>query len=169
MQKVYFAGKFNLIKNKSLPLSQRLQNDYRAKILCSSEKLSVYQTDLFISKKTIYSGPFYCEQASNGNFTSTDCNVVVDSEFKAVNECDIYFAVFDEDFSVGTVVELGWAIQSQKNIIIFYKEENSNYNIKSDYWFAICDALKRAKNINVYKYKNIDEVIDFVKNSEVFN
>ncbi len=169
MQKVYFAGKFNIEKNFTKKLSDRLENDYRAKILGGGEKLSIPSNKLFITKEILYSGPFYCEQASNGNFTSTDCNAIVDSEFKAVRECNLYFAVFDEAFSVGTIVELGWAIENKKDIIIFYKEEESSYAIKSDYWFAICDAIKRAKSIKVFSFKDINEVIETIKDGEIFN
>ena len=169
MQKVYFAGKFNIEKDFTKKLSDRLENDYRAKVLGGGEKLSIPSDKLFITNKILYSGPFYCEQASNGNFTSTDCNAVIDSEFKAVIECDTYFAVFDESFSVGTIVELGWAIENKKDIIIFYKEEESSYAIKSDYWFAICDAIKRAKKIKVLSFKDINKVIEIIKNGEIFN
>ena len=39
MEKIYFAGKFQLDSNKTLPLEKRLINDFRSKILGGSEKL----------------------------------------------------------------------------------------------------------------------------------
>lgn len=159
MKKVYFAGKFNLTKDKSISLHERLKNDFRSKILGDSRKLTYADKNLKINEKVQYVGPFYCEQASNGNYTSTDCNGVLEEEYKAVNSADVYLAVFDENFSVGTIVELGWAINFQKEILIYYKEEDSSYEIKSEYWFAIADALKRGKNVKVQGFKNIDEVL----------
>ena len=159
MKKVYFAGKFNLIKDKKLPLHKRLVNDFRAKILEDSMRLTYASSDLYINDKYQYTGPFYCEQASNGDFTSTDCNVVLNSEYESVSNCDIYLALFDEKFSVGTVVELGWAVKMDKEIVIFYKEEDSNYDIKSEYWFAILDAIKRGRNVKVYQYQKQEELI----------
>ena len=162
MNKVYFAGKFNLIKNNNLTLEERLKNDFRSKLLGSSKLLTFYQDNLLINNKYQYLGPFYCEQASLGNFTSTDCNVVLNSELKSVRDCDIYVGVFGENFSVGTIVELGWALNLNKKIIILYKEEDSIYEIKSEYWFAIADALSRSKNIEVFKYKNDDEIVKII-------
>ena len=95
MKRIYFAGKFKLDKDKSLLLSQRLKNDFRAKILEDSEKLTYANDNLKLSNGYIYSGPFYCEQASNGDFTSTDCRIVLKAEYEAGSESDIYFALFD--------------------------------------------------------------------------
>lgn len=163
MKKIYFAGKFNLIKDNALTLEDRLVNDFRSKLLGSSKLLTYYQENLKINDKYQYLGPFYCEQASLGDYTSTDCNVVLNAEFDAVKKCDIYVAVFGEKFSVGTVVELGWAINMNKKIVIIYREEESNYQIKSEYWFAIADAIKRSKFIDVFNYHEENEIVDIIK------
>ncbi len=163
MKKVYLAGKFNLIKNNDLSLSEKLVNDFRAILLGNAHLLTFAQENLKLNEKYIYSGPFYCEQASNGDYTSTDCNVVLENEYKAVLDSDIYVAVFGEKFSVGTIVELDWALENNKEIIILYQEEDSNYTIKSDYWFAIANALKRNNKIKLYKYKNDDEVVKYLQ------
>lgn len=168
MKKVYFAGKFNLTKDNKLPLEKRLVNDFRSKILGSSKLLTYYQENLKINKDYQYLGPFYCEQASQGNFTSTDCNVVLNSELESVKECDVFIAVFGEKFSVGTIVELGWALNRNKEIIILYQEEDSKYQIKSEYWFAIADAIKRSKKVATYKYQE-DTQIGNILNNKVFN
>jgi nucleoside 2-deoxyribosyltransferase len=168
MRKIYFAGKFNLTKDKNVPLCERLINDFRVKILGDPIKLTHVSSDLYLNDKYQYIGPFYCEQASNGDFTSTDCNVVLNAEYEAVISSDVYLAVFDENFSVGTVVELGWALRMDKEIVIFYKEEDSDYEIKSEYWFAIADALKRGKKVKVYKFNNIDTVINQIKEGSCF-
>ena len=117
----------------------------------------------------IYSGPFYCEQASNGDFTSTDCNVVLKAEYEAVSNSGIYFALFDQKFSVGTIVELDWAIEMDKEIVIFYKEEESEYDIKSEYWFAIANALSKSDKVKVFKFNDIDKVVDMIKKGVIFN
>lgn len=163
MKKIYFAGKFNLIKDKKKPLSERLVNDFRSIILGDSKKLTYAEDNLKINDQYVYSGPFYCEQASNGDYTSTDCNTVLSVEFDSVKNCDIYFALLDESFSVGTIVELGWALVMNKNIVIYYKEEDSKYQIKSDYWFAIGDAINRSKNIKVSSFKTIEEAISKIR------
>lgn len=169
MKKIYFAGKFNLLKDKSLPLEERLVNDFRTKILGNSKKLTYAEESLKLNNGHIYSGPFYCEQASNGDFTSTDCNVVLNAEYEAVSKSDIYFVLFDQKFSVGSIVELGWAISMDKDIIIFYEEEESTYDIKSDYWFAIADAISRSKKVKVFKFNDINNVIEKIKKGEIFN
>lgn len=170
MKKIYFAGKFNLDKNKNKSLSERLVNDYRAEILESSKKLTYADKNLKLSTGGhIYMGPFYCEKASNGDFTSTDCNTVLNSEYKAVSNSDVYVAVFDQNFSVGTIVELDWAINMNKEIIIFYQEEESKYDIKSEYWFAIANALQRSNKIKVYKFNDIQSVVKEIKKGVIFN
>ena len=142
MKKIYFAGKFTLEKDDNLSLSEKLVNDFRSIILCDSKKLTYATDNLKLNNKYIYSGPFYCEQASNGDYTSTDCNVVLDAEYKSVSDCDVYFAMFDENFSVGTIVELGWALNLDKDIIIYYKEEDSKYRIKSDNFATVYSLIK---------------------------
>lgn len=171
MEKIYFAGKFKLDNNKTLPLEKRLIDDFRSKILGSSEKLkNAVSNGLILNNGYIYSGPFYCEKASNGDFTSNDCNTVLNEEYKAVEKSDIYFALFDQNFSVGTVVELGWAIEMGKKIVIFYEEEkNSSHDIKSEYWFAIANALKKSNKVKVYKFNNIDNVVNKIKEGVIFN
>ena len=163
MEKIYFAGKFNLLKDSDLTLEQKLVNDFRSKLLGDSKLLSNYQENLIINNSYQYLGPFYCEQASQGDFTSTDCNVVLNAESDALKKCDVYVGVFGESFSVGTIVELGWALNMNKKIVILYKEEESQYQIKSEYWFAIADALARSKNIEVFKYKDEDEIVEILK------
>lgn len=158
MKKIYFAGKFNLIKNDNLTLQEKLINDYRSFILGSPQKLAYYNKNLYIKDKIHYLGPFYCEKASNGDFTSTDCKTVLGNERKFVIDCDIFFVVFDSSFSVGSVVELGWALNMNKEIIILYREEETKYNIKSEYWFAIADAMEKSNKVSVYKYSNEHEL-----------
>lgn len=169
MKRIYFAGKFNLIKNNDLSLEERLANDFRSKILGSSKKLTYADENLKLENGYIYNGPFYCEQASNGDFTSTDCGTVLKAEYKAVNECDIYFVLFDQKFSVGSIVELDWALEMNKDIIIFYEEEESAYNIKSEYWFAIANALAKSRRVKAFKFNDINKVIDEITKGEIFN
>ena len=158
MRKVYFAGKFNLINDKSLSLKERLVNDFRSILLGDSYLLTYSKDNLKLNENYIYMGPFYCEQASNGDFTSTDCNVVLENEYKAVIDSDIYVVVFGDSFSVGSIVELNWALENNKEIVIIYKEEKSKYTIKSEYWFAIANALKRSNNVKLYKYSDDFEI-----------
>ena len=47
---------------------------------------------------------------------------------------------------------------------IFYKNEATNYDIKSEYWFAITRACQIAKEnntiIEVFEYDNLDEILN---------
>ena len=154
--KIYFAGKFDL-STSGEELHQRLINDYRSTLLGSSKKLTFADKSAKLKDYPIkYHGCFYCEKASNGDYTSTDCEVVVKEEIKAIMDADIFCCVFDLAFSVGTIVELMEAAFEQKRIVIFYKNEESNYAIKSDYWFAITRALEICKSndttIEVFGY-----------------
>lgn len=158
MKNVYFAGKFSLSKDSSLPLSLRLKEDYRAKLLGNPEKLVIPKKLTILNGKYHYTGPFYCEQASTGVYTSTDCNVVLEEERKEVLGCDVYVAVFGEDFSVGTIVELEWALEAQKEIIILYKKQKSSYSICSEYWFAIADAAARGNAVTIRAYDQEEEI-----------
>lgn len=169
MKKIYFAGKFNLLKDKTKTLEERLINDYRSIILNSSKKLTYAKTDLNINDNYQYTGPFYCEQASSGDFTSTDCNVVLNAEYDSIKNCDIFLVVFGENFSVGSIVELGWSLNMDKEIVILYKEEESSYQIKSEYWFAIADAIKRTSKIKVFKYNNENEIVEIINNEMLNN
>lgn len=169
MKRIYFAGKFKLYENKDLTLSTRLEQDYRAKVLEDSKKLTYANDNLKLKNGHIYSGPFYCEKASNGDFTSTDCNVVLKAEYEAVSNSDVYFALFDQKFSVGTIVELDWAIKMNKEIVIFYEEEESEYDIKSEYWFAIANALLKSDKVKVFKFNDINKVVNIIKEGIIFN
>ena len=168
MKKIYFAGKFNISSDESLPLCERLSEDYRARLLKDPSRLVRYSEGLRLSDSFIYTGPFYCEEASNGEFTSTDCQAVLSAEWRAVSECDVYVAVFSESFSVGTVVELGWAINADKEIYLLYKKEESKYTISSEYWFAIADAMRRAKRIKVFTYESDSEINGIIEREIIY-
>ena len=163
MKKIYFAGKFNINKDESLPLEVRLKDDFRARLLGDPSKLSLYSDGVMLSENACYFGPFYCEKASEGEYTSTDCQAVLSAEWNAVNNADCYVAVFGESFSVGTVVELGWALNLDKEIYIIYKKEESRYSIGSEYWFAIADAVKRGKSVKLFTYECESQIIDYIK------
>ena len=145
MSKIYFAGKFDILPDGE-KLSQRLITDFRSVLLGDSKKLTHADNNVGLFYYPIgYSGPFYCEQASNGDYTSTDCEVVVRKETEAIKNSDVFCCVFDLNFSVGSVVELIDAAYAKKRIAIFYKNESSNYTIKSEYWFAISRAMEISK------------------------
>lgn len=155
---IYFAGKFCLSGDSDLPLAQRLKEDYRSVLLGDPALLVREDPNLTVWESYRYGGPFYCEQASQGVFTSTDCVVVLTAERSFVENCDVYVAVFGDSFSVGTVVELGWAIELNKNIVILYKQQESSYSIASEYWFAIADALRRSDKVQVASYVEENEI-----------
>ena len=162
MRKIYFAGKFNKTKEHNLTLEQSLINDYRSKILGNSEALTYYQDRLVVNDKFLYMGPFYCEKASNGDYTSTDCDVVINAEYDAIKNSDMFVVVLGESFSVGSIVELGWALDMNKEIVILYQEEKSDYKIKSEYWFAIANALRKSNQITVRKYQKYAQICSII-------
>lgn len=152
MKKVYFAGKFDLSPDPSLSLAERLKEDYRTLL---AGDISYAREPFMLYDSFLYLGPFYSEQASDGDFTSTDCNTVLGAEAASVDACDVLVVVFGEAFSVGSIVELGWAVEKKKEIIILYKEESgSPYDIRSEYWFAIADAKRRGAYVSVAAYQD---------------
>lgn len=165
MKKVYLSGKFNKTTEKNVNLARRLRNDYRSLLLGDAARLTYAKDDVKLNDKYLYSGPFYCEQASTGEFTSTDCRVVVAAEYAAVNNCDVFIAVFDENDSPGTVVELGWALNSGKEIYILYKPSDSKYTIQSEHWFPITDAQMRNNQTQVFAYGDMDEMLNIIQNN----
>ena len=85
MKKIYFGGKFNLIKNKNLLLNEKLEKDYRSILLGDSNLLTLANNNVKLKNYPIlYKGPFYCEQASNGDYTSNSCEVVVTEELAEI-------------------------------------------------------------------------------------
>ena len=169
MKKIFCGGKFNLNKDTSMPLKDRIKEDYRAYLLKDPEKFIYSHEGSIVLDKFIYNGTFYCEKASEGEYTSTECSTVHEEEFKALSNSDIFLCVFDDTFSVGTIVELNWAINLNKDIIICFKrKEDSPYNIKSEYWFAIIDAMKRGKNVKIFPFSSNEELLDLILNSKIF-
>lgn len=161
MKKIYFGGKFSLLPDQSLPLAERLAADYRTAL---TGDILYARENYVISDRFLYLGPFYSEKASDGDFTSTDCSAVLSAESCSVAGCDVFVAVFGEAFSVGTVVELGWAIEWDKEIVILYREEKSSaYTIKSDYWFAIADAIARSDRVKVFSYFEDCEIVPLLR------
>ena len=164
MKKVYLSGKFNKTTEENTTMARRLRNDYRSLMLGDAARLTHAADNVKLNDKYLYSGPFYCEQASTGEFTSTECTVVVAAEYAAVKNCDVFIAVFDENDTPGTVVELGWALDAGKEIYILYKPSDSKYTIQSEHWFPIADAQMRDNNAQVFAYANTAEMLDIIKN-----
>ena len=169
MKSIFCGGKFKLKEDKSLSLAERIKDDYRSHLLKDPNKFLYAHTGSIILDKYKYNGTFYCEKVSNGDYTSTDCNAVLNEEYKALSESDIFLCVFDDTFSVGTVVELNWAVNLNKEIIIcFQKKEDSPYSVKSEYWFAIVDALNRTKNVKIFPFSTHEELLDLILNKKIF-
>ena len=169
MKSIFCGGKFKLNPDKSLTLEQRIKDDYRVVLLKDVNKFIYANSDSIIADQFKYKGTFYCEKASNGEYTSTECNTVLNEEYKALSESDIFLCVFDDTFSVGTVVELNWAVNLNKEIIIcFQKKEDSPYSVKSEYWFAIVDALNRTKNVKIFPFGTHEELLDLILNKKIF-
>lgn len=144
MKRIYFAGKFDL-SGPGSTLAERTAPDYRSRLLGDSRLLTYASKDLMIpGHNLIYQGCFYCEAASSGDFTSTDCDVVVREETAQILLADVFLCVLDTDFSVGSVVELMDALYAGKRILLFYRNTATHYAIQSKYWFAITRAMHLA-------------------------
>jgi len=164
MKKFYFGGKFNK-KEKAYSgqaLSERLSNDYRAKLLGDSTLLTYASEGLKLNDNMEYVGCFYCEKASDGHFTSVDCNEVVKSELEAIDRSDVFIAYFDENFSAGTIAELIYASVKNKEIRIFYKETATTYSIHSEYWFPMVMGSQLNKSLIMTKVESADEMLKII-------
>ena len=162
MENIYFGGKFGKSKKYSA-LEQILKNDYRAKILKNKTHMAYYIPNLKINDRYTYSGPFYCEQNEKGATSTTNCDIVLNSEFNQVKNCDIFVCVFDTNFSIGSVVELGWALNMNKKIFILYRKTPSAHEIPSEYWFAIADAKRRNNHVAIFEYNSKKEMLQTIK------
>lgn len=151
--KVYIASKFRLLEtdNKGIDLSKDFRTDMISDgIMFSRNSASFINHEL---EEFEYCGPFYCEKTHYNEFTSTDCNVVVEKEFKSIRNCDIFIAIFEEGASCGSCTELMYAISQGKKIIILYSEHESLYKIKNKNWFCII-AAQQLSNAKVIKIEN---------------
>lgn len=162
-KKIYFAGKFNKLSDSKLSLCERLKNDYRSQLLGDSKRLTYYNEECFISKGHQYVGCFYCEKASEGIFTSTDCQIVVTEELKQIDKCDTFIVVFDEKFSTGSIAELVYAATKQKDIIIFYKQQSTKYDVKSEYWFAMVCAQQLSSSTKFILYNEETNIVSEIQ------
>ena len=172
MKKIYFAGKFDL-SGAGKTLAERLVPDYRSRLLGDSARLALAAEDVRLKDYDIlYGGCFYCERASEGDYTSIDCETVVREEMREVFASDIFCAVFGESFSVGSVVELMDAVHRGKRVAVFYKNEKSDYAIKSEYWFAIQRALQIAREkgsemeVFAYTYDPVEKLDAWLRGIE---
>ena len=167
MKNVFFAGKFLLQGGDPCPLEQRLAGDYRSLLLGDPAKIVRATDTLWVNPDVHYGGTFYCEQASDGQYSSTDCMVVNQAEFDAVCRCDCVVAVLDQSFSCGTVVEIEWALQHGVPIIIFYRTDALRpYRYKSEYWFVIADAVRRDARTKVFTFTHLSEVVERLSNAD---
>lgn len=168
IKQVFFAGKFTLNKDESLPLSERLQHDYRSKLLDNPILLAYAGEPRPLGNGFLYGGTFYSEKASDGNYTSNDCTTVIRAEYRAVAKCDVFVAVLDESFSTGTVVEIEWALLLEKAIVLYYRPGKiSPYRYKSEYWFVIADVVRRSNRVIVRSFEDQQQVVDELRKGEV--
>lgn len=155
IKRVYIAAKFNKGNN--------FKDDFRSELV----DITVYNEESYIKDsngniKYNYVGPFYCEQASNGDVTSTACNDIVKCENDAIEKCDEFIVYFDEHCSPGSITEIVLASLLNKKITIFFKETNSKYNIKSENWYPITFAMLKADKVSIKPIKSEKEIIDYV-------
>lgn len=159
--KVYIASRF--IKDK---LEDRISfaRDFRVGLIGDEAKFVNANNTSFVrnwSGKPIlqYIGPFYNEKASSGEFTSTDCNAVVNTENMLIERCDIFIAYLDDTISPGGITELIYASILGKRIIIFFKKEHEiDYKLQSSNWYPITFTTLRTQGSEVYEVKDESEI-----------
>lgn len=164
---VYIASRF--IKDKKEDGSSSFENDFRVSLIGDHDSFVNYNNHSFIRDKNgklkyQYIGPFYNEKASSGEITSTDCKIVVDTENKLIEQCDVFIAYFDDTLSPGGITELIYAVLLQKKIVIIFKEEgNIEYALRTSNWYPITFALEKSTDCKVIKVKDDSEVINIIK------
>lgn len=168
---VYIASKFNKVQGSSL--KEQLAVDLHTKIVQNFNRaydiVNAVRNGLPLGFGYSYVGPFYCEEASNGVYTSTSCKDVVNKEIQAVSQADKFIVYFDSKYSCGSVVELIYAAMTygeDKSIDIIYETEpNNDYELKSEHWFAIQSALQLTKaKISIEAVNNEDEALEYILN-----
>lgn len=164
--KIYLASRF-ITDKKDGKLS--LKRDFRSVLIGGEDKLIDANYSSFITNdtgKTIfqYIGPFYNEKASCGELTSTDCMEVVRTENKLIEKCDIFIIYLDEEVSPGSLTELVYAATLGKQIVvIFKKEDDIKYSLKSSNWYPITFAKLLQECTRVYTVRFKDEVLRIIR------
>lgn len=159
--KTYIAARF--IKDKT-DSGASFARDFRVDLIGDEEKFVNANDTSFVhndagEKILQYIGPFYNEKASTGEFTSTDCEKVVDTENRLIENCDLFIAYFDETLSPGGITELIYAAMLNKRIIIFFKEEDDiSYSLKSSNWYPITFVLGKVDKCSVYKVSSEQDI-----------
>ena len=134
MKKIYIAQRFEFDSNGSL------KNDLRSLLLGSEKYLldDSGKTINFLRDEYKYVGPFFNEKAAEHDLSASFGEIVVAAEKKAIDNCDVFVAIFDNEVSPGTVTELIYALMKHKKCYMFYYVDKN----RSENWFPIEFAKK---------------------------
>lgn len=171
-QTVYIGSRF--IFGDGETLAERLDESFQAKVISEDCEKSGYivagqkgvsEVDITVYDSNItYTGPFYNENASNHKMTSFDCNEVVANELWAIKNADLCIFYFDENPSCGGVTELMYGLYQEREIHIIYKrEKNKEYTLKSEHWFPITTAIQMFPETKVYSVDSYNEAVECAK------
>lgn len=167
--KVYVAARFTLNGDRS---KLDLSKDFRTSLI-NSHNITDFNNHSFIvdSNENIkyqYIGPFYNEKASYGDVTSTDCQEVVATENKLIQRCDTFIAYLDDKISPGGISELIYAVMLKKRVIILFKrEDNVSYSLRTSNWYPITFALMLANSVEIYEVADEKEIVQKIKNLNI--
>ena len=132
MKKIYIASRFQFNKEGNL------KNDFRSILLGSEEYLKndCSKTIKILGDEYVYAGPFFNEKAAEHNMSVSFGEIVVKAEKKSIDNADVFLAIFDNEVSPGTSVELTYAIMTGKECMVIYLKDQN----KSENWFPITFA-----------------------------
>ena len=148
MKKIYIASRFQFDKEGSL------KNDIRSKFLGDEKYLlnDLNKSINILGKEYLYSGPFFNEKAAEHDLSASFGKIVVEAEKKAIDNCDTFIVIFDNEVSPGSVTELIYAAMIGKECYVFYLSDNN----KSENWFPIEFVKLLGDRVRVIPYTNKD-------------
>ena len=148
MKKIYIASKFQFDTNGSL------KNDIRSLLLGNEKYLlnDLRKTINILGDEYLYAGPFFNEKAAEHDLSASFGKIVVEAEKKAIDNCNTFIVIFDNEVSPGSVTELIYAAQKGKKCYVFYLSDKN----KSENWFPIEFSKLLGDNVRVIPYTDKD-------------
>lgn len=151
MKKVYIASHYNKVNNFKEDIRYNLTNG-KFVVENNDEKIIIGNYEFI--------GAFYYNVNKKLNFNTKE---IVEKDLSLIDKCDIFIGITSEIESIGTTVEAIHAASRGKKTIIFIKEEETKYDLKSRYWFLIRMLQMYNDNIEYIVYNENNELINKIK------
>lgn len=142
-----------------------LRNDIRSKILGDVNSFlnkPKKNESLLINPEIVYVGGYYYYAGINTD-TFEGCEKLVDTQLKEIDTADLVLVVIDRCSAIATMSELLYAAYKNKEIVIFADPKVCKLDINSKYWYAIEMAKTYDDNITFINYKDVNEIIDYLR------